>query len=71
MDKTEYEMLDDIDKAFDATFKHVQYPDNKLSMTIEDRQHLIATLKWAEDLLREAGQDVLDVQDCIILLRSL
>ena len=33
---------------------------------------VIGTLKWAEDLLREAGQDeaVNDVQDCIMLLKK-
>jgi len=41
-------------------------------LTREDRLKLIGTLKWAEDLLREAGHDeaVSDVQDCIILLRK-
>ena len=38
----------------------------------EDRLKLIGTLKWAEDLLREAGHDeaVDEVQDCIMLLRK-
>lgn len=38
----------------------------------EDRLKLIGTLKWAEDLLRDAGHDeaVSDVQDCIMLLRK-
>ncbi|CAB4165965.1 hypothetical protein UFOVP839_7 [uncultured Caudovirales phage] len=56
MEKTAYEMLDDIDK---------------LMLSYGDRSKIIATLKWAGDLLREAGQDVSDVQDCIVLLRSL
>ena len=38
----------------------------------ENRSILIRTLKWCEDLLREAGHDeaVSDVQDCIMLLRK-
>jgi hypothetical protein len=41
-------------------------------LTREDRLKLIGTLKWAEDLLREAGNDeaVDEVQDCIMLLRK-
>ena len=41
-------------------------------LTREDRSKLIGTLKWAEDLLREARHDeaVSDVQDCIMLLRK-
>ena len=41
-------------------------------LTREDRLKLIGTLKWAEDLLREAGHDeaVDEVQDCIMLLRK-
>ena len=41
-------------------------------LTREDRSKLIGTLKWAEDLLREAGHDeaVSDVQDCLMILRK-
>ena len=41
-------------------------------LTREDRLKLIGTLKWAEDLLREAGHDeaVSDVQDCLMILRK-
>ena len=41
-------------------------------LTKEDRLKLIGTLKWAEDLLREAGHDeaVSDVQDCLMILRK-
>ena len=41
-------------------------------LTDEDRSMLIRTLKWAEDLLREAGHDeaVSDVQDCLMILRK-
>jgi hypothetical protein len=41
-------------------------------LTAEDRSMLIRTLKWAEDLLREAGHDeaVNDVQDCLMILRK-
>ncbi len=41
-------------------------------LTREDRLKLIGTLKWAEDLLREAVHDeaVDEVQDCIMLLRK-
>ena len=41
-------------------------------LTDEDRVKVIGTLKWAEDLLREAGHDeaVDKVQDCIMLLRK-
>ena len=41
-------------------------------LTDEDRSMLIRTLKWAEDLLREAGHDeaVNDVQDCLMILRK-
>ena len=44
----------------------------KIELTDEDRLKLIGTLKWAEDLLREARHDeaVSDVQDCIMLLRK-
>ena len=41
-------------------------------LTREDRLKLIGTLKWAEDLLREAGheEEVSDVQDCLMILRK-
>ena len=41
-------------------------------LTREDRLKLIGTLKWAEDLLREAGHNeaVSDVQDCLMILRK-
>ena len=41
-------------------------------LTREDRLKLIGTLKWAEDLLREAGHDeaVDEVQDCLMILRK-
>jgi hypothetical protein len=41
-------------------------------LTDEDRVKVIGTLKWAEDLLREAGHDeaVNDVQDCLMILRK-
>ena len=41
-------------------------------LTREDRLKLIGTLKWAEDLLRDAGHDeaVSDVQDCLIILKK-
>ena len=39
---------------------------------LENRSILIRTLKWCEDLLREAGHDeaVNEVQDCIMQLRK-
>ena len=42
------------------------------ALTNEDRVKVIGTLKWAGDLLREAGHDeaVDEVQDCIMLLRK-
>jgi hypothetical protein len=41
-------------------------------LTRENRLKLIGTLKWAEDLLREAGHDeaVSDAQDCLMILRK-
>ena len=41
-------------------------------LTDEDRSMLIRTLKWSEDLLREAGHGgaVSDVQDCLMILRK-
>ena len=41
-------------------------------LTREDRLKLSGTLKWAEDLLREAGHDeaVDEVQDCLMILRK-
>ena len=41
-------------------------------ITKEDRSKLIGTLKWAEDLLREAGHDeaVSDVQDCLMIIKK-
>ena len=41
-------------------------------LTDEDRSMLIRTLKWSEDLLREAGHDeaVSDAQDCLMILRK-
>jgi hypothetical protein len=41
-------------------------------LTREDRSKLIGTLKWAEDLLREAGHDeaVSDAQDCLMILKK-
>ena len=46
------------------------HPVKKL--TDEDRSMLIRTLKWSEDLLREAGHDeaVSDAQDCLMILRK-
>ena len=37
-----------------------------------EKMKLIGTLKWAEDLLRDAGHDeaVSDVQDCLMILRK-
>ena len=42
------------------------------ALTNEDRVKVIGTLKWAEDLLREAGHDeaVDEVQDCLMILRK-
>ena len=41
-------------------------------LTREDRLKLIGTLKWAEDLLREAGhaEASSDAQDCLMILRK-
>ena len=51
-------------------YQKVTHPVKEL--TREDRLKLIGTLKWAEDLLREAGHDeaVSDVQDCLMILRK-
>ena len=48
------------------------YTHQVKELTREDRLKLIGTLKWAEDLLREAGHDeaVSDVQDCLMILRK-
>ena len=58
------------DKGVAAPIPLYTHPVKEL--TREDRLKLIGTLKWAEDLLREAGHDeaVSDVQDCIMLLRK-
>ena len=51
-------------------FSGLPHPVKEL--TREERSKLIGTLKWAEDLLREAGHDeaVSDVQDCLMILRK-
>ena len=48
------------------------YANPVKELTREDRLKLIGTLKWAEDLLREAGHDeaVDEVQDCLMILRK-
>jgi len=50
----------------------VSYTQPVKELTREDRLKLIGTLKWAEDLLREAGHDeaVDEVQDCLMILRK-
>ena len=50
----------------------VSYTHPVKELTREDRLKLIGTLKWAEDLLREAGHDeaVDEVQDCLMILRK-
>ena len=57
-------------KQFDTDIPLYTHPVKEL--TDEDRSMLIRTLKWAEDLLREAGHDeaVNDVQDCLMILRK-
>ena len=57
-------------KQFDSDIPLYTHPVKEL--TDEDRSMLIRTLKWAEDLLREAGHDeaVNDVQDCLMILRK-
>ena len=50
----------------------VECAEKFVGMENENRSILIRTLKWCEDLLREAGHDeaVNEVQDCIMLLRK-
>ena len=57
-------------KQFDSNIPLYTHPVKEL--TREDRLKLIGTLKWAEDLLREAGhaEASSDAQDCIMLLRK-
>ena len=61
-------------RAYDNGVEDGRKPNTNLvkELTREDRLKLIGTLKWAEDLLREAGHDeaVDEVQDCIMLLRK-
>jgi hypothetical protein len=69
-------------KKFYETQEGWFYNENKIGeplythpvkeLTKEDRLKLIGTLKWAEDLLREAGHDeaVSDAQDCLMILRK-
>jgi hypothetical protein len=60
------------DKDDEAKINIPLYTNLVKELTREDRLKLIGTLKWAEDLLREAGHDeaVDEVQDCIMLLRK-
>jgi hypothetical protein len=60
------------DKDDEAEINTPLYTHPIKELTREDRLKLIGTLKWAEDLLREAGHDeaVDEVQDCIMLLRK-
>ena len=66
--------VEEQDESFDRTASHMagEYVSYKAELTDEDRSMLIRTLKWAEDLLREAGHDeaVSDVQDCLMILRK-
>ena len=50
----------------------VECAEKFVGLENENRSILIRTLKWCEDLLREAGHDeaVSDVQDCIMQLRK-
>ena len=50
----------------------VECAEKFVGLENENRSILIRTLKWCEDLLREAGHDeaVNEVQDCIMLLRK-
>ena len=64
-------------KCFPDVSEHNDWSNYKYThpvkeLTREDRLKLIGTLKWAEDLLREAGHDeaVSDVQDCLMILRK-
>ena len=61
-------------RAYDNGIEDGRKPNTNpvKELTREDRLKLIGTLKWAEDLLREAGHDeaVDEVQDCIMLLRK-
>ena len=61
-------------RAYDNGVEDGRKPDTNLvkELTREDRLKLIGTLKWAEDLLREAGHDeaVDEVQDCLMILRK-
>jgi hypothetical protein len=69
-----------MDLGIGQMFSRCQLSDHQIplythpvkELTREDRLKLIGTLKWAEDLLREAGHDeaVDEVQDCIMLLRK-
>ena len=64
----DYQNLDDLLK--EGMFPLYTHPVKEL--TDEDRSMLIRTLKWSEDLLREAGHDeaVSDAQDCLMILRQ-
>ena len=61
-------------RAYDNGVEDGRKPNTNLvkELTREDRLKLIGTLKWAEDLLREAGHDeaVDEVQDCLMILRK-
>ena len=50
----------------------VECAEKFVGLENENRSILIRTLKWCEDLLREAGHDeaVNEVQDCIMQLRK-
>ena len=61
-------------RAYDNGVEDGRKPNTNLVKELkrEDRLKLIGTLKWAEDLLREAGHDeaVDEVQDCLMILRK-
>ena len=82
MNNKPYIWMDDLDTWFtdedyqnlDDLLKEGMFPlyTHPAKLTDENRSMLIRTLKWSEDLLREAGHDeaVSDAQDCLMILRK-
>ena len=69
---TEQLVLDAVERGKALGYAEGMKAMRHKELTDEDKSMLIRTLKWAEDLLRVAGNDeaVSDVQDCLMILRK-
>jgi hypothetical protein len=68
----DYELREEWKKEQLIRWKEAFKKGQITNLTHTEKMKLIGTLKWAEDLLREAGHDeaVSDAQDCLMILRK-